>query len=94
MTKIQKYKYQGYSFGAWLYRIAHNTLIDFYRKSPHLQISDLEKVKSEDRADTEVEKEERQRIILSAMRKLPKQYQEILSLKFFEELSNEEMADL
>ncbi|MBN2016303.1 sigma-70 family RNA polymerase sigma factor [Candidatus Dojkabacteria bacterium] len=94
MTKIKTFRYKGFSFGAWLYRIAHNNLMDYYRKNPSLNIIDLSEVESKDRTDKEAEKSERQAIILEALKKLPKQYQEILSLKFFEELSNEEMAEV
>jgi RNA polymerase sigma-70 factor (ECF subfamily) len=94
MLKIRSFKYKGFSFGAWLYRIAHNTLIDYFRKNPNLKTADLEKVDSGDRADSVAQRLERQRIILEALRKLPKQYQEVLSLKFFEELSNGEIAGI
>lgn len=95
MTKIKSYKFQGYSFGAWLYRIAHNTLMDYYRKhGTELETLDETRLESDEKTGVEAEKEERQRIILEALRKLPKQYQEILSLKFFEELSNDEMAEI
>jgi RNA polymerase sigma-70 factor (ECF subfamily) len=94
MVKIKSFKYQGYSFGAWLYRIAHNTLIDYFRKHKELNIADFVQAEGKENTDTEAEKEERQKIILEALRKLPKQYQEVLSLKFFEELSNDEMSEV
>lgn len=94
MTKIQTFKYQGYSFGAWLYRIAHNNLMDYYRKNPLLGTVDAQKVESQEKTDRKAEDLERQGIILQALSKLPKQYQQVLSLKFFEELTNEEIAEV
>ncbi|MBU0976136.1 MAG: sigma-70 family RNA polymerase sigma factor [Patescibacteria group bacterium] len=94
MTKIKSFRYQGYSFGAWLYRIAHNTMIDFFRKNPDIKVAEADEVESEDRADLSAERLERQRIIIEALRRLPRQYQEVLSLKFFEDLENEEIADI
>ena len=29
MTKIQSFDYKGYTFGAWLYKIAQNNIIDY-----------------------------------------------------------------
>lgn len=94
MAKVKTFKYKGFTFGAWLYRIAHNSLIDYFRKNPNRKIAEAEEVESDEKADTRAEQLERQRIILEALKKLPKQYQEILSLKFFEDMSNEEMAEI
>lgn len=94
MLKIKTFKFRGYTFGAWLYRIAHNCLVDYYRKNPNIAVLEPSRIESKDRADTEAENAERQRIILEALRKIPEQYQQILSLKFFEELSNDEIADI
>lgn len=94
MSKIKSFSYRGYTFGAWLYRIAHNTLIDYFRKHPDVQIIDIEQLKSDDKTSDEALRAERQGIILEAMRRLPKQYQEVLSLKYFEDLTNEEIADI
>lgn len=94
MTKIQTFKYQGYSFGAWLYRIAHNNLMDYYRKNPLLGNIDSQEVESHEKTDQKAEDLERQRVILQALSRLPKQYQQVLSLKFFEELTNEEIAEV
>lgn len=94
MIRIQSFKYKGYSFGAWLYRIAHNNLVDYFRKNPQVSLGDHEEVDLKESTDEKAEDTERQRIILKALRKLPKQYQEVLSLKFFEELTNEEIAEI
>ena len=94
MLKIKTFKFKGYTFGAWLYRIAHNNLMDHYRKHPDIELLDVSRAQSQDRADEEAEREERAQVLLDALRKLPEQYQQVLSLKFFEELSNEEIAEI
>lgn len=94
MLKIKTFKFKGYTFGAWLYRIAHNNLMDYYRKNPQVEIFEVSKIESGERSDEEAERSERQKIILEAMRRLPEQYQQVLSLKFFEELTNEEIAEI
>lgn len=94
MSKIKTFEYRGFTFGAWLYRIAHNTLIDYFRKNPNRKVAEAEDVESDEKTDTSAQRLERQRIVLKALKELPKQYQEIISLKFFEDMSNEEMAEI
>ncbi len=92
MIKIKSFEYKGFTFGAWLYRIAHNTLIDYYRKHKELEIPEYHQAVAEEDSEQEAQQSERQRILLETLRKLPDQYQQILSLKFFEEMSNDEIA--
>ncbi len=94
MVKIKDFSYQGYTFGAWLYRIAHNTLIDYFRKHKKLLSLEEQRIESDDRSEEEAEDFERKIIVLKALRRLPEQYQEVLSLRYFEELSNEEIAQV
>jgi RNA polymerase sigma-70 factor, ECF subfamily len=97
MTKLKSFEYRGYTFGAWLYKIAHNNIVDYYRSKKGLEV-DLEKMKEVLVANKgEISKEdqiERQTILLEAISKLPENYQQMLTLRFFEELSNQELADV
>jgi len=43
-TNIGAYKEQGYSFSAWVYRIATNKLIDHYRKAGQKKVVSLDEV--------------------------------------------------
>lgn len=92
MTKIRTFRYQGYSFGSWLYKIAHNTLIDYYRKNKRVSESHKQELKENHGATNQINDVERKLIVLEVLRDLPAQYQEILSLRYFEGLSNEEIA--
>jgi RNA polymerase sigma-70 factor (ECF subfamily) len=94
MTNIKSFKYRGYSFGAWLYRIAHNALMDYYRKNPSIETGDAALNQEDPDVDCKAENDEMKSVVLKALRKIPSAYQEILSLKFFEELSNKEIADI
>jgi len=94
MSKIKSYKDQGKSFGAWLYGIAHNNLIDYFRKHKASTIFDLNRLESEASAEKAAIESEHKKILLKAMSELPDQYQEVLSLKFFEELTNSEIAEI
>ncbi len=95
MSKIKSFRYRGYSFGSWLYRIAHNNLMDHYRKNPNTADLDPEDMKAETKGTEDKAIEvERRRVVLKALKKLPDQYQQILSLRFFEDMTNEEIAEI
>jgi len=89
-------------FSSWAYRITHNELIDWYRKQksrPQLMISDKdEDVFASIAGDMNIEKEilqkERKEEIEAIIKTLDIKYQEVVSLRFFEEKSYEEIADI
>lgn len=96
MKNLGGFKYT-VSFSAWLYRIAHNTIIDFYRTNRKYSIS-VEAIEnflsSDKRTEEAAEKAELSKKILEILKKLPAPYQEILSLRFFEEKNNSEIAEI
>ncbi|HLD04053.1 MAG TPA: RNA polymerase sigma factor [Candidatus Dojkabacteria bacterium] len=100
IDNIKKYQDRGQRFGAWLYKIAHNLIIDFFKEHNTFKIYNYdEAIKSIDDIFAEedsrlIEKEENKRMVLEVMRLLPRTYQQILSLKFFAELENEEIAEI
>lgn len=95
LSNIQKFRFKGYTFGAWLYRIAHNNIIDYFRKHPDTRFQPLKDDQEDDDFSEElVEQEERKRLILKCLTKLSDENQQILSLKFFEEMSNDEIAGI
>lgn len=83
------------SFKAWLYRIANNTIIDHYRTRKPTTVLDPEKHTAVDQAQTAPEALDQQslrRLIDQVISKLDTRSQLVLQLKFFSELSNEEIA--
>ena len=95
MTKLSKFKDKGYGFSPWIYTIAHNTLVDYFRKHKEklttLNEDIIEQVKNE---TNEYEQIDNKIYVRRAMLKLPEQYQQILSLKYFEEFDNSEIANI
>lgn len=77
---------------AYLYRIAHNWIADFYRR--HEETSELsDAVRSEaDVPEEEAAKHIRQTQVRKAIRELTPNQQQVISLKYLEEWSNEEIA--
>lgn len=93
---IKNYKHKGYSFGAWVYRIATNNLVDYYRKKDKKKEISIEEIENkEDEGDSAYEKAksaDKKKIVKLTLIKLSKRHQEILHLKFFAELANDEIA--
>lgn len=96
---LDKFKWQGISFSSWLYRIASNNIADYFRKQYKIRNLDFNQAKyflrnNDNEVIRSLEEKERRDDIRKALKKLPSQYQEILVLKFYEELTNNEMAEV
>ena len=89
-------------FSSWIYRIAHNETINFFRKEkvrPRVAASEdeqalLENIRDELDLAAEMDKRIERERIERALSTLDKKYQNVLVLKFWEEKSYEEIADI
>lgn len=83
-------------FGSWAYQVAHNKIVDYYKKSKKEATVELEENKETDShdLDKEVQTQEIQTRIKLVLSKLKPRYQLIISLKFYEELEPTEIADI
>jgi RNA polymerase sigma-70 factor (ECF subfamily) len=84
------------SFTAWLYRIAHNLVVDTYRRQPPPPLSLDEapaQTEGEDPAEAMEEAFDRQRLQAAIQRLTPDQ-QQVLALRFGEGLTARESADI
>jgi RNA polymerase sigma-70 factor, ECF subfamily len=96
LKHIQKYDERGVPFSAWLYRIAHNLVANWYRDHSRRTIIPLEdflgkSAPQEEPEDATEEKEEREQL-LEAIHRLPSDRQQLLILKYVERLSNAEIG--
>lgn len=95
---MHRYVDQGVPFLAWLYRIAHNLVANHHRNRARWKETSLDRLeiqsKTAERPDNTVESSERQRALLSAIRRQSEERQRLLILKFTERLSNEEIGRL
>jgi RNA polymerase sigma-70 factor, ECF subfamily len=93
---LEGYRPQGVGFQAWLYRIAHNVLIDHYRARRDSDPLDEHHVVQDARTDTEerlVVDEDLDRLMRAIVKLEPIQ-QHLLVLRFVEGLRPGEVADI
>jgi len=98
MSHIGNYVDKGAPFQAWLYRIAHNLVANWHRDQGRRKIIALDdyvahslKSESPDRLAEELEEQER---LMEAVRRLPEDRQQLLLLKFIDQLSNAEIGEI
>lgn len=93
---ISSYKYMGVPFSAWLYRIAHNLVANYHRDSSRKREVSLEDHLDlhtpGDHPETVLVVTQDNEALLSAIRKLTPDRQQLLILKYVEHLSNNEIA--
>ena len=91
-----------YAFNTWLIAIAKNVHIDLLRKkrsSLFVEITDEEDQQAYNVADSspspedKIIKEQNLSSLLECIKKLKPQYQEVIQLRYFQELSYQEIAD-
>jgi RNA polymerase sigma-70 factor (ECF subfamily) len=93
---IHEYQTRGAPFAAWLYRIAHNLVANWYRdrsRRKNVRLDDVAMLTERGAGPHQcAEQNEETQTLLRAIRKLPAERQQLLILKFGDELSNEEIA--
>lgn len=93
---LKSYKHRGFPFSSWLYQIARNKVIDHYRtKKSHTSIENMDEDSlkvvgvAEMNLNTTLEIEQ----VKKAIAQLSPEQQDVIILKFTEDLSNKEIAD-
>ncbi|HEX6383880.1 MAG TPA: sigma-70 family RNA polymerase sigma factor [Anaerolineae bacterium] len=100
LRHIRRYQWQGASFCAWLYRIARNEIIQHQRRRRFLapllgqRPPDNGHVSADRMPEAAVQRSERRQELQVALSRLSAQDREIVTLRFFEELSSAEVAEI
>lgn len=92
---ISSYKDLGFPFSSWLYRIARNQIIDRYRTKKSeigLEDADEEIFAYYGSGDDGIDEKIRFEHVISAIKELKDDYQDILIMRFIEDLSIKETA--
>jgi RNA polymerase sigma-70 factor (ECF subfamily) len=95
LKNMDSYQWQGVSFGSWLYRIARNTVYDYYRTNKANRKEDLEEEKIESGYDLDesIIRDEKELELYNVISKLNEKDQYLLYYKYFDELSNKEISE-
>lgn len=98
LRRISFYQNQGVPFSAWLYRIAHNLVANWYRDQSRRKEVALEEhlnfSEHPDHPETSILVVQEQDLLMRAILMLPAERQQLLILKFVENYSNLEVAQI
>ena len=98
MKHILNYQDRGIPFSAWLYRIAHNLVANWYRdRSRKKELAITEKMvlpAKHEHPEITILRTEKQDALLRLIRTLPPDRQQLLILKFVEHYSNAEIGGI
>lgn len=95
-TARPNYKKSASSFSSWIFRIAHNIVIDHYRSARHEnELSEsIEDHRKEAYTPGKAVRHFDQEILSEGMAELKDHYRQVLILKYINELDNEEIAEI
>ena len=96
---LPEFEQEGTFFSAWLYRIARNTTIDYWRKKKSISLDPASDtfIKREDPARNPAQaaqQKEEAETIRASLHILSEDQQTILTLKFIEDLTNTEISKI
>jgi len=93
MVAVSNYEERGHSVKAWLFRIAHNAVVDHFRAQSQKVIhGEIRDVPDDANIEEEIIQRERFGDLSSEIRLLPNAQSEVLTLRFLEDLSVTETA--
>ncbi|RMD61753.1 sigma-70 family RNA polymerase sigma factor [Candidatus Parcubacteria bacterium] len=91
--QMRHYTHTGHPFSSFLYRIARNLVIDHYRaKKAHVALEAAAELPSADAPEEQAERQLLEAEVMRAIRLLKPDYQDVLIMRFIEELSLKEVA--
>ncbi|MBN1312420.1 MAG: sigma-70 family RNA polymerase sigma factor [Anaerolineae bacterium] len=98
LQHIPSYVNRGLPFSAWLYRIAHNLVVNWHRDRGRRKVVPLDDLPlgtlRSDAPEQVTESREEQDWLLASIHTLPDDRQQLLILKFVERLSNAEIGEI
>ena len=97
VDSISRYRPQGVAFSSWLYRIAHNLLVDRYRRAGREAV-ELSAQVQDNRAHTDpaamAQNSDERRRLSEAIQRLTPEQQQVITMRFIDNLDVDEIARL
>ena len=93
--KLDSFSQTKHPFSSWLYRIAKNTVIDYFRKE-RVNIEELQIDIADEKVDTKKHTEQyfNQQHLQEALSKIPEKQREVVVLRYVNELSHKEISEV
>ncbi len=92
---IDRYNFQGFPFSAWLYQIARNQVVDYYRtKKVNITLESIAELKIESHYSNEIDVNSDIEKVKQAIHKLNPKQQDVIILRFIEDFSLSEVASI
>jgi len=92
---LKQYKKGKSPFSSWVFRIAHNLVVDYYRKNNITE--EIDETMADTKATANPENDVNIKLtnirLRKVIRKLPDNYQQVIILKYINELDNNEIAE-
>jgi len=94
LQSISSFRWKGAPFSAWLFRIAHNQVVDYLRKKTRQATESLDESLIISKSDPQLVVEKKLDIeqLMLATKRLTKAQQEVIALRFVSELSTTQVA--
>lgn len=97
MLALPNYRFQGFPFSSWLYRIALNEVNYHYRKSKNLryvEINEQQMMEVVEQMEFDAVPLEPQKLLASLLQHLDEEEINVLEMKYFEEMSFKEIGEI
>jgi RNA polymerase sigma-70 factor (ECF subfamily) len=85
------------NLSAWLYRVAHNLIVDLYRREPEkrqVALDEASEVAVPDLHEERILRDEETKRVRGALQLLTPLQQQVIALRFLEGMSNKEVAQI
>lgn len=95
IERITSYKFQKGAFSSWLYQIARNTIIDYYRTQK--QITNIDSVwglRTDEDVEIDIDTKEKLKEVRRYLDKIDKEQQEVILMRIWDGLSYKEIAEI
>ena len=95
LDNIQKFDETKGSFSSWLYRIARNTVIDYYRtKKSNTNIEDVWDLSGDDDIEKDIDAWQKLKQVQEYLQNLKADQREIVVMRLWDQLSYKEIAEI
>lgn len=93
---LKQYKKGKHPFSSWVFKIAHNLVVDYYRKNRTTEEIDERMADPQQTSNPAYQADIKltQIRLRKVIRRLPENYQQVIILKYINELDNKEIASV